>query len=360
MRVYNFSAGPATLPLAVLERAQSEMIDYRGSGMSVMEMSHRTPIYESILFGARDGLRRLMRVPDSYEILFLQGGASLQFAMVPLNLMHTGKADYIQSGAFAKKAYEEAARVGDAAVVASSKDRAFRYVPQPSPEALRPDASYVHMTTNNTIYGTSARAQLPPTNGLPLVADMSSNILGETYDVENFGLIYAGAQKNIGPAGLTIAVIRKDLLALSARKDLSPMLTYRTYAENDSMYNTPPTYAVYLAGLVFEHIEEQGGVASMQRQNEAKAAALYAALDRTPFYTPFADKEYRSIMNVTFTTPNPELDQAFCDEAAKEGLLNLKGHRATGGIRASLYNAMTLEGVTALIDFMDRFAKLRG
>ncbi len=360
MRAYNFSAGPAMLPQAVLERAQNEMLEYQGSGMNVMEMSHRSSVYESILFGARDSLRRLMKIPDSYEVLFLQGGASLQFAMVPLNLMRTGKADYIVSGVFAKKAYEEASRLGDAAIAASSADRSYRYVPQPSPEALRPDASYLHMTTNNTIYGTSARSLLPPTNGLPLVADMSSNILGEVYDVSDFGLIYAGAQKNIGPAGLTIVIVRKDLIQAPVAKNLSPMLQYKVYAENDSMYNTPPTYAIYLAGLVFAHIEKLGGVAAMQKQNEAKAALLYAALDRNPFYTSFAEVNSRSIMNVTFTTPSRELDEKFCGEAAKEGLLNLKGHRATGGIRASIYNAMPSEGVTALIDYMDRFARRNG
>lgn len=355
MRAYNFAAGPAILPDAVLMRAQNEILDYKGSGMSVMEMSHRSPIYEKILNNAKDSLRRLMQIPESYEILFLQGGATLQFAMIPMNLMKSGKADYVLSGNFSKKAFEEAQKYGDAKAIASSKDRNFAYIPDVNPDLIRPDASYLHITTNNTIYGSCIHQNLPDTAGIPLVADMSSNILGEVYDINKFALIYAGAQKNIGPAGLTLVIIKKDLLGSPAVANTPSVMQYEILAKNNSMYNTPPSYGIYLAGLVFEHLESLGGVAAMQKANEEKAALLYKVLDESSFYTAPIDKNARSIMNVTFSTPNPETDQLFCKQASEAGLLNLKGHRVLGGIRASIYNAMPRAGVEALASFMKNF-----
>ena len=361
MRVFNFAAGPATLPEAVLKRAQSELVEHCDDGMSVMEMSHRSPMYKKIIDGAEASLRRLMNIPEDYYVLFLQGGASTQFAAVPMNLMHTGKADYIVSGNFAKKAAEEAKKYGEARVVASSAADNFRYIPKPQKADFDPKADYVHICTNNTIYGTSLRTNIPDTGDVPIVADMSSNILSEVYDVSRFGMIYAGAQKNIGPAGVTIVIIRKDLAEKGPIADYVPtMLRYDTAAKNQSMYNTPPTYGIYMAGLVFENLESLGGVPAIQKINEEKAALLYAALDKSDYYRAVADKADRSIMNVTFTTPDPDSDALFVAEAKKEGIVNIKGHRVTGGMRASIYNAMSIEGVKALIDFMARFEKSRG
>ncbi len=356
MRVYNFAAGPAILPLPVLLRAQSELVEYGGHGMSVMEMTHRSSMYKSIIEGAEASLRRLMDIPDEYAVLFLQGGATMQFSAVPMNLMHTGKADYIVSGNFAGKAAQEGAKYGEARVVKTSKDRNFAYIPRTVRADFDPSADYLHIATNNTIYGTSLRTELPDCGNLPLVADMSSNILSEPYDINRFGLVYAGAQKNIGPAGVTVVIVRKDLAEEGPIAEYVPtMLRYDTQVKNESMYNTPPTYAIYLAGLVFEELEKTGGVAAAKERNEAKAKLLYDVLDASSFYRPVADKADRSIMNVTFTTPDPDTDARFVKEAAAKGLVNLKGHRAAGGIRASIYNAMTIEGASALAEFMREF-----
>lgn len=355
MRNYNFAPGPATLPLPVLEQAQRELVEYGKDGMSVMEMSHRSNMFESIFSEARSSLCRLMNISDEYEVLFLQGGATLQFAQIPMNLMHSGKADYIVTGSFAKKASEEAQKYGNVHIAASSQDRNFSYIPATTPDMFRPDADYVHITTNNTIYGTSCRTALPSTGAVPLVADMSSNILSEVYDVNRFGLIYAGAQKNIGPAGLTIVIIRKDLIGDPIADYVPTLLSYKTMAKNDSMYNTPPTYGIYMAGLVFQYLESLGGVPAIQNINEEKAALLYRTLDQSSLFSPTADKEARSIMNVTFVTPSQELDTAFIIEAAKAGLVNLKGHRSVGGMRASIYNAMPMEGVAKLAQFIEDF-----
>jgi phosphoserine aminotransferase len=358
MRVYNFAAGPATLPLPVLLRAQAELVEHGGNGMSVMEMTHRSPMFKSIIDGAEASLRRLMDIPEDYAVLFLQGGATTQFSAVPMNLMHTGKADYIVSGNFAAKAAKEGEKYGAVRVVKSSKDKGYAYVPKTARSDFDPSADYVHITTNNTIYGTSYRTNLPDCGDVPLVADMSSNILSEPYDVRRFGLIYAGAQKNIGPAGVTIVIVRKDLAEKGPIADFVPsLLRYDIQVKDGSMHNTPPTFAIYLAGLVFEELEKTGGIAAAKERNEAKAKLLYDVLDASSFYRPVADKEDRSIMNITFTTPDPDTDARFVKEAAARGLVNLKGHRAAGGIRASIYNAMTIEGVRALCDFMRDFEK---
>jgi phosphoserine aminotransferase len=356
--VYNFAAGPATLPLPVLLRAQAELVEHGGNGMSVMEMTHRSSMFKSIIDGAEASLRRLMDIPEDYSVLFLQGGATAQFAAVPMNLMHTNKADYIVSGNFAGKAAQEGAKYGAARVVKTSKDRNFAYIPKTVRSDFDPAAAYLHIATNNTIYGTCCRTDLPDCGDVPLVADMSSNILSEPYDVRRFGLIYAGAQKNIGPAGLTVVIVRRDLAEKGPIADYVPsMMRYDIQVKDGSMYNTPPTYAIYLAGLVFEDLEKTGGVAAAKERNEAKAKLIYDVLDASSFYRPVADREDRSIMNVTFTTPDPDTDARFVKEAAAKGLVNLKGHRAAGGIRASIYNAMTIEGVSALCEFMREFEK---
>ena len=353
-RVYNFSPGPSMLPLPVLEKAQKEILNYKGTGMSVMEMSHRSKIFTEIIEEAEFLLRELMEIPENYKILFLQGGASTQFAMVPLNLMGKNrKADYAITGSFAKKAASEAKRYGTVNIVASSEDANYSYIPDI--DSLRPssDSSYFHITTNNTIYGTRY-TELPNTGDVPLVADMSSNILSQVYDVTKFGLIYAGAQKNIGPAGLTIVIIREDLIGNAL--DITPtMLNYKTHSDNNSLYNTPPTYSIYVAKLVFEWLKQQGGVAAMEKINVEKANLLYDYLDNSTFYKGTAAPKYRSIMNVTFTLPSEELTSSFVKEAEKAGLSTLKGHRSVGGIRASIYNAMPLDGVKALVEFMKKF-----
>lgn len=353
-RVYNFSAGPSMLPESVLKKAASEMLDYQGSGQSVMEMSHRTPEYEEIIFGAENLFREVMGIPDNYKVLFLQGGASLQFGMIPLNLLgNKMKADYVNTGVWSKKAIAEAKRYGSVNVVASSDDKNFTYIPKLSFNMFDPDAAYIHITTNNTIYGTRYR-EIPDTGNVPLVADMSSNILSEVYDVKKFGLIYAGAQKNIGPAGVTVVVIREDLIGKAL--DITPtMLNYKTHAEERSMFNTPPCYSIYIAKLVFEWLKEQGGVPAIQNLNEKKAAILYEFLDNSTFYKGTVVPEYRSLMNIPFVLSNADLDKDFLKKAASEGLINLKGHRSVGGMRASIYNAMPVEGVKKLVDFMKKF-----
>lgn len=358
MRVYNFSPGPAMLPVPVLEKASRELVEHENHGMSVMEMSHRSKMYEAILFGARDALRRVMSIPDNYKILFLQGGATMQFAQVPINLMKTGKADYVVTGQFAKKAATEAKKFGTVHVVASSADRNFTYIPKLTPDMFSPDADYVHITTNNTIFGTRYR-EVPDTGSVPLVADMSSNILSEEMDVSKYGLIYAGAQKNIGPAGLTIVIIRDDLITDIAA-NMPTMLSYKVMADEDSMHNTPPTYAVYIAKLVFEHLESMGGVPAIQKINERKAALLYDCLDASSMFKAPVEKEFRSLMNVTFMAPTDELNDKFVKQAAAAGLVNLKGHRSVGGMRASIYNAMPEEGVAALVRFIAEFERENG
>ena len=355
-RVFNFSAGPSMLPVPVLEKAASELVCYGDSGMSVMEMSHRSPVYEAIIADAQAKLRTLMNIPDNYKVLFLQGGASTQFASVPLNLLNgSGKADYIVSGQFSKKAFDEAQKYGDVKAIASSKDKNFTYIPQITREDIRPDADYVHVCFNNTIYGTKFN-YIPDTGNIPLVADMSSCIISEPVDVTKFGVIYAGAQKNMAPAGLTVVIVREDLLG-KARPETPVMLDWKTMADNDSMYNTPPCYAIYMAKLVYEWILDMGGLDAMKEYNVKKAAILYNYLDNQDYYIAPVEKDYRSMMNVTFVTGDEALDKKFAKEADAAGIKNIKGHRSVGGMRASIYNAMPIEGVEALVKFMDDFAK---
>ncbi|MBR0231355.1 MAG: 3-phosphoserine/phosphohydroxythreonine transaminase [Clostridia bacterium] len=357
MRIYNFSAGPSMLPLSVLERAAAEMTDYNGSGMSVMEMSHRSPVYQAIIDKAEADLRKLMNIPENYKVLFLQGGATTQFSAVPLNLMNKNrKADYIVSGQFSKKAADEAAKFGEVNIPASSKDRNFAYIPHVT--EFSPDADYVHICWNNTIFGTTYN-YTPATGDIPLVADMSSGILSRPVDVSKYGVIYAGAQKNMGPAGMTLVIIREDLIG-NAREGTPVMLDYKVQAENGSMYNTPPTYAIYIAGLVYEWLLQTGGLEERERINMQKAALLYDYLDSSKLFRPTADRECRSLMNVCFVTGDPEKDKAFCSAAAKAGFVNLKGHRSVGGMRASIYNAMPAEGVEKLVEFMKAYEKENG
>ena len=354
-RVYNFSAGPSMLPVSVLETAASEMLNYKGSGMSVMEMSHRSPVYDEIIKEAEALLRKLMNIPDNYKVLFLQGGASTQFAAVPLNLMKTGKADYIVSGQFSGKAQKEAMKYGEARIVASSKDANFSFIPSTDKSTFNADADYVHICFNNTIYGTKF-PYIPDTGDIPLVADMSSCIISEPVDVSKFGVIYAGAQKNMAPAGLTLVIIREDLIG-NARPETPSMLDYKLMAENESMYNTPPCYCIYVAKLVYEWILGLGGLEKMKEMNEKKANLLYNYLDSQDYYIAPVQKESRSMMNVTFVTGDADLDKKFAKEAEAAGLKNLKGHRSVGGMRASIYNAMPYEGVEKLVEFMKEFAK---
>ena len=357
-RVYNFSAGPSQMPEAVLRTAAAQMLEYGASGQSVMEMSHRSREYEEIIRSCESLLRQVLSVPDNYKILFIQGGASMQFAMVPLNLMTgSGKADYVVSGQFSKKAWKEACRFGDAQVLASSEDKTFSYIPPVDPARIRPDADYVHICYNNTIYGTAFPAPID-TGSVPLVADMSSCFLSRPVDVSRFGVIYAGVQKNLGPAGMAVAIVREDLLG-KARKDVPTMLDYTTYSENESMYNTPPCYCIYICKLVLEWIQNTvGGLEKMEERNLRKAAVLYDFLDRSRLFTPCVpDPKDRSIMNATFVTGQKELDAKFVAEAAAAGFVNLKGHRSVGGMRASIYNAMPLEGVEKLVAFMEAFEK---
>ncbi len=344
------------LPVPVLKQAQEDLLNYKGTGMSVMEMSHRSPEFEPIIADAEASLRRLMQIPDNYKVLFLQGGASTQFAMIPLNLLSERRcADYIVSGQFSKKAYQEAKKYGDIAVAASSAGGNFTAVPEVSRNDIRPDADYVHMCFNNTIYGTKFY-YIPETGNIPLVADMSSCICSEPVDVSKFGVIYAGAQKNIAPAGVTIVIIRDDLLG-HAREDAPAMLNYQLMADNGSMYNTPPCWCIYMAKLVFEWLESIGGLEEIKRRNEHKASLLYDYLDSQSYYIAPVEKKSRSMMNVVFVTGNAELDAKFAKEAGAAGLKNIKGHRSVGGMRASIYNAMPVEGVEALIAFMKNFAE---
>ena len=344
------------LPLPVLRKAANEMLNYGKSGMSVMEMSHRSPEYQAIIDAAEASLRSLMQIPDNYKVLFLQGGASTQFAAVPLNLLSgSGRADYMITGQFSKKAYTEAQKYGDIAVAASSAGANFSFIPKLDKSAIRPDADYVHICYNNTIYGTRF-PEIPDTGNVPLVADMSSCILSEPIDVSRFGLIYAGAQKNVAIAGLTIVIVREDLIG-NAKPFTPSMLDYKLMADNGSMYNTPPCYAIYVAKLVFDWIAKQGGLEGMKKLNQEKAAILYNYLDNQSYYTAPVEPESRSMMNVTFVTGDKELDAKFAKEAAEAGLRNLKGHRSVGGMRASIYNAMPREGVEALVAFMKKFAE---
>ena len=358
-RVYNFSAGPAMLPQAVLERAREEMLDWRGSGMSVMEMSHRGKEFMSIAEQAEADLRELMGIGEDYAVLFLQGGASTQFSAVPLNLAgEGGQADYLNTGAWSKKAIAEGKRYVAVNVAGSSEAENFTTVPRQGDLQLDPQAAYVHYTPNETIGGVEF-PYVPETGGVPLVADMSSTILSRPIDVAKFGVIYAGAQKNVGPAGLTLVIVRKDLLG-RPREVTPTLLNWQVQADNGSMYNTPPTYSWYLAGLVFDWLKQQGGLEAMADINKRKAGKLYAAIDGSDFYHNPVDPECRSWMNVPFTLANPELDSVFLEEAAARGLTTLKGHRSVGGMRASIYNAMPEEGVDALVAFMVDFEKRHG
>lgn len=353
-RVYNFSAGPAVLPEEVLREAAEEMLDYKGTGMSVMEMSHRSKAFEEILLDAQQRLKELMNIPDNYRILFLQGGASQQFAMVPMNLMKNRVADYINTGQWSKKAIAEGKIYGKINVIASSEDKQFSYIPDLSDLKFTPEADYVYICHNNTIYGTKFN-ELPPTGDKVLVADMSSSILSEPVDVSKFGLIFAGAQKNIGPAGVVVVIIREDLITDEVLPGTPTMLKYKTHADHNSLYNTPPAYGIYICGKVFKWIQDLGGLEAMKKRNEEKAAILYDYLDSSRLFRGTACKKDRSLMNVPFVTGSPELDAQFIQEAKAAGLENLKGHRSVGGMRASIYNAMPLEGVKALVQFMEKF-----
>ena len=359
-RVYNFSAGPSMLPESVLRRAADEMLDYHGCGQSVMEMSHRSKEYQGIIDSAESLLREVMGIPDNYKVLFLQGGASSQFAMIPMNLMtKNGKADFVLTGQWATKAYQEASRYGEAHVVASSKDKTFSYIPDLDPATFTKDADYFHICMNNTIYGTRY-TKLPETGDVPLVADISSCILSEPIDVSRFALLYAGAQKNMAPAGLTVVIIREDLIGHAM--DITPtMFNYKTHADNGSMYNTPPCYNIYIAGLVLEWIRDEiGGLEEMKKINEKKAGMLYDFLDQSKLFRGTVVPKDRSLMNVPFVTGSDELDAKFVKAATAAGFVNLKGHRTVGGMRASIYNAMPVEGVEKLVAFMQNFEKENG
>ena len=355
-RVYNFSAGPAVLPEPVLQEAAAEMLDYRGTGMSVMEMSHRSKPYQQIIDEAEADLRTLMGIPDNYKVLFMQGGASQQFAMVPMNLMRNRVADYIVTGQFAKKAWKEAQLFGQANAVASSADKNFTYIPDCSDLPIAENSDYVYICENNTIYGTKFH-QLPNTKGKPLVSDVSSCFLSEPVKVTDYGMLYGGAQKNVGPAGVVIAIIRENLIREDVLPGTPTMLRYKTHADAGSMYNTPPTYGIYICGKVFKWLLQMGGLEEMQRRNVEKADILYGYLDSSKVFHNQVVKKDRSIMNATFVTGDPELDARFVAEAAQAGFVNLKGHRSVGGMRASIYNAMPIEGVRKLVGFMESFEK---
>ena len=353
-RVYNFSAGPSMLPVEVLEKVQKDLLNYEGSGQSVMEMSHRSKEFQKIIDDAEANLRELMKIPDNYKVLFLQGGGTLQFAMVPLNLLRNSKkADYVITGTWAKKAYKEACKYGDIRVIASSEDDKFTWVPKIKKEDVRQDADYVYITTNNTIYGTKYN-YVPDAGNVPLVADMSSNIMSEEVDVTKFGMIWAGAQKNVGPAGVSIVIIREDLIGFAGEK-VPAYLDYKIHGDNGSMYNTPPCFSIYVAGEVFKYLKSIGGVAEMERRNIAKAKLLYDYIDESELFSCPVAKEDRSLMNVVFVTGDGELDKKFIAAAKEKGMVNLAGHRSIGGMRASIYNAMPEEGVRELVDFMKQF-----
>ncbi len=353
-RVYNFSAGPAVLPEEVLKEVADEMLDYKGTGMSVMEMSHRSKAYDTIIKEAEADLRELMNIPDNYKVLFLQGGASQQFAMIPMNLMKNKVADYIVTGQWAKKAYQEAALYGKANKIATSEDETFSYIPDCSDLPISEDADYVYICENNTIYGTKFKT-LPNTKGKVLVSDMSSCILSEPVDVTKYGVIYAGVQKNIGPAGVVIVIIREDLITEDVLPGTPTMLRYKIHADNESLYNTPPAYGIYVCGKVFKWLKKMGGLQAMKEINEKKAQILYDFLDQSKLFKGTVRKEDRSLMNVPFVTGNEELDAKFVKESKAAGFENLKGHRSVGGMRASIYNAMPIEGVEKLVEFMKKF-----
>ena len=353
-RVYNFSAGPAVLPEEVLQEAADEMLDYRGTGMSVMEMSHRSKAYDEIIKTAEADLRDLMNIPDNYKVLFLQGGASQQFAMIPMNLMKNGVADYIVTGQWAKKAYTEACKYGKANKIASSEDKTFSYIPDCSDLPIDEDADYVYICENNTIYGTKYKT-LPNTKGKTLVADVSSCFLSDPVDVTKYGVIYGGVQKNIGPAGVVIVIIREDLIPESVDEKVPTMLQYKIHADAQSLYNTPPAYGIYICGKVFKWLKKMGGLEVMKQRNEEKAKILYDFLDSSKLFKGTVRKEDRSLMNVPFVTGSDELDAKFVKEAKEAGLENLKGHRTVGGMRASIYNAMPKAGVEKLVEFMKKF-----
>ena len=353
-RVYNFSAGPAVLPEEVLKEAAAEMLDYNGTGMSVMEMSHRSKAFEEIIRTAEADIRELMNIPDNYKVLFLQGGASQQFAMIPMNLMKNGVADYIVTGQWAKKAYQEAQKYGKANKIASSEDKTFSYIPDCSDLPISEDADYVYICENNTIYGTKYK-ELPNTKGKTLVADVSSCFLSEPVDVSKYGVIYGGVQKNVGPAGVVIVIIREDLITEDVLPGTPTMLQYKTHADANSLYNTPPAYGIYICGKVFKWLKKQGGLAAMKEKNEKKAKLLYDFLDQSKLFKGTVEPKDRSLMNVPFVTGDKELDAKFVKEAKEAGCENLKGHRTVGGMRASIYNAMPYEGVEALVEFMKKF-----
>lgn len=353
-RVYNFSAGPAVLPEEVLKEAAAEMMDYRGSGMSVMEMSHRSSTFQHIIDEAEKDLRELMRIPENYRVLFLQGGASQQFAMIPMNLMKNKVADYIITGQWAKKAYEEAQKYGTVRKVASSEDKTFSYIPDCSDLDISPDADYVYICENNTIYGTKFK-ELPDTKGKPLVSDISSCFLSEPVDVSKYALLYGGVQKNIGPAGMVIVIIREDLITEEVLHGTPTMLTYKTHADAGSLYNTPNAYCIYMCGKVFKWLKAMGGLEEMKKRNEEKAEILYDFLDNSHLFKGTVVAKDRSLMNVPFVTGDKNLDEKFVKEAAEAGLVNLKGHRSVGGMRASIYNAMPKKGVETLVAFMKKF-----
>lgn len=358
-RVYNFSAGPAVLPEEVLKEVAAEMLDCNGTGMSVLEMSHRSPAFQSIIDKAEKDLRELMNIPDNYKVLFLQGGASLQFAMIPMNLMKNRVADYIVTGQWAKKAYEEASKYGKVNKIATSEDQTFTYIPDCSDLPVSEDADYVYICENNTIYGTKFKT-LPNTKGKLLVADVSSCFLSEPVDVSKYGIIYGGVQKNVGPAGMVIAIVREDLITDDVLEGTPTMMKYKTHADNGSMYNTPNCFNIYVCGKVFEWLKNMGGLEVMKQRNEEKAKLLYDFLDQSRLFKGTVRKEDRSLMNVPFVTGDQEMDAKFVREAKAAGLENLKGHRSVGGMRASIYNAMPLEGVKALVEFMKKFEEVNG
>ena len=355
-RVYNFSAGPSMLPLSVLERAGAEITNYHGSGMSVMEMSHRSKAFDQIIQEAEKDLRDLMHIPDNYKVLFLQGGASLQFAMIPMNLMKNKVADYIVTGQWAKKAWQEAQKYGKANKIATSEDKTFSYIPDCSDLPISEDADYVYICENNTIYGTKFK-KLPNTKGKDLVADVSSCFLSEPVDVSKYAIIYGGVQKNIGPAGMVIAIVRDDLITDDVLPGTPTMMKYKTHADANSLYNTPNCYCIYICGKVFKWLKKQGGLEAMKERNEKKAKILYDYLDESKLFKGTVEKASRSLMNVPFVTGDQDLDAKFVKEAKEAGLENLKGHRTVGGMRASIYNAMPIEGVKKLVEFMKKFEK---
>ena len=359
MRVYNFSAGPAVLPEEVLRQCAEEMLDYKGSGQSVMEMSHRSKWFDDIIKEAEKDFRSLLNVPDNYKVLFLQGGAWTQFSAIPMNLMKNRKAGYIITGQWAKKAWEEGKRYGDAVKLASSEDRTFAYIPDVSDLPITEDMDYVYICQNNTIYGTKYK-ELPNTKGVDLVADVSSMFLSEPCDVSKYAVLYGGVQKNVGPAGMSIVVVREDLITEQTLPETPTLLKYKTQADNDSLFNTPPCYTIYVCGLVFKWLKNLGGLNAMKERNEKKAKILYDYLDSSKMFRGTVDKEYRSLMNVPFVTDDDELNKKFISESTEAGFVNLKGHRTVGGMRASIYNAMPMEGVEKLVQFMEDFEKKNG